>query len=343
MRGIAIIALALVCAPRQDGAAGGAPIGPDERQQAVRAVAATVEREYFDVRVGESAAARLRQAATDGRYDDAVTDSALAARLTADLAAETRDKHLAVTVVRPAATETRQSSDDESRATYVRHRNFGVHRVEILAGNVGYLELTSFFRPNEASDAIAAAMRLLRHADALILDLRENGGGSPDTVGLVAGYLLKSPGLPLFEIVSRAGDVQRYAAPTPAPEDADAKRPVFALTSGRTFSGGEGMAFLLQDRHRAEVIGERTAGAANPGRPYPAGTRFEVTVPNGRVRMAVSGRNWEGTGVTPDIPVRADDALRIAHLRALRMLVAQTAAGAWHDTLVREIAKLDVQ
>ena len=99
----------------------------------------------------------------------------------------------------------------------------------------------------------------------------------------------------------RDGDPVAYTTPSPGVLGRDEQRLVFVLTAKTTFSAGEGFAFLLQERARAVVIGERTAGAANPGRSYPVNERFEVTVPNGRVRGAVSGGNWEGSGVTPDV------------------------------------------
>jgi C-terminal processing protease CtpA/Prc len=124
--------------------------------------------------------------------------------------------------------------------------------------------------------------------------------------------------------------------------DRDARRPLYVLTAARTFSAGEGAAYLLQERRRAEIVGEQTAGAANPGRPYPVNNRFEVTVPNGRVRSAVNGSNWEGRGVMPDIAVPESDALRTAHLRALRRLAA-AAAGDWRRILEDAIETLEAQ
>jgi C-terminal processing protease CtpA/Prc len=112
---------------------------------------------------------------------------------------------------------------------------------------------------------------------------------------------------------------------------------MYVLTSARTFSAGEGIAFLLQERKRAEVIGETTAGAANPGRPYRVNDHFEVTVPNGKLRTAVGGTNWEGTGVVPEAKVAAAEALRTAHLRALGRLIQQTKAGTWRDDLQRQL------
>src|SRR5258708_15641373 len=166
-------------------------------------------------------------------------------------------------------------------------------------------------------------------ADALILDLRGNGGGSPETVALVASYLFDTLELPLFEIVPRSADGgQTYRTEAGSLPDRDGRRPLYTLTSERTFSGGEGLAFILQERKRAEVVGETTAGAANPGRPYPLNARFAATVPNGKVQSAIRRANWEGTGVTPDVKTPATDALRVAQLRARRRLLECTAPGA---------------
>jgi hypothetical protein len=151
----------------------------------------------------------------------------------------------------------------------------------------------------EHREALAAAMTILQPASALILDMRNNGGGSPGTVALLMSYLFEEPGTPLFEIIPRNGAREIYATVTDPLPWRDGKRPVFVLTSKNSFSGGEGLAFLLQDLKRAIVVGEPTAGAANPGRPYPVNEQFEVTVPNGLLLSVVSRRNWEGNGVLP--------------------------------------------
>ena len=217
-------------------------------------------------------ACRRIASATAGRRrvrEYQTTADGLAAQLTRDLGAESHDKHLAVAAVRqPASTAPRPP--EASRADGVRRTNAGVQRVEILAGNVGYLNLSYFWRLEEAREVLADAMRLLRRADALIIDMRQNGGGSPATLALVVGYLLDQDGVPLFDITFRSGDREAYATPSPAPAERDGRRPVFVLTSRRTFSAGEGFAFLLQERGRVVVVGERTAGAANPApQPHP--------------------------------------------------------------------------
>ena len=290
----------------------------------VRALGEVLKREYIDIDVAARADAALQRGLADGRYAAAATPETLAPLLNRDLQDATHDKHIFVEVVPPAVRPAPASPSADAkaaRAEAVRRSNAGVRRVEILRGNVGYLDLSNFFRPEEARDTIATAMRLLGKADALIIDMRRNGGGSPGTVVFLLGYLIDAPGAALFEIVHRPPEPpDRYALDETLPAERDGKRPIAVLTSAQTFSGGEGLAFLLQERRRAEIVGEVTAGAANPGTTYPVNDRFRVNVPNGRIRSAIGGGNWEGAGVTPDVKVPAAEALQTAHDRLLRAL-----------------------
>ena len=318
-----------------------APLPPGTGREVVGRLAPLLQREYIFPDLADQAATRLQQRLDEGRYAAATSRESLARLLTEDLFAVTRDRHLVVNVVDVVPQSPAAAAPAESRELDARRTNFGVRQAGILPGNVGYLDLTFFFRPEEARDALASAMGVVRNSDALILDLRENGGGSPGTVALLLSYLFDAPALPLFRILHRApAAVDAYATASPGVEGRNGSRPVWVLTSTRTFSAGEGVAFLLQERRRAEVIGERTGGAANPGRPYPIDDHFSVTVPNGRVESAVERGNWEGTGVTPDVPIAAADALQAAHVRALRTLRDQQAPGAWRDHLEQELQRL---
>ena len=323
-----VLALALVwlgSQPFDQRASGGAAAGfsGDTVRATVMEVAATISREYMDPVIGERVAGALRRRLAEDQYRGVMTPDALATRLTQDLLTDSQDKHLAVAAVRESPSTTPAPPTVDARQQGVRRTNAGVQRVEILSGNVGYLNLTAFWRIEEARETIADAMRLLKRTDALIIDLRQNSGGSPETVAFLAGYLFDRAELPLFQIVPRSGSAVSYATPAPAPAERDERRPVYVLTSARTFSAGEGFAFLVQERGRAEVIGERTAGAANPGQPYRVNAWFEVTVPNGQVRTAVSGRNWEGAGVKPDLEAPAADALTVAHDRVRKRLAGR--------------------
>ncbi len=287
-----------------------------ETRSAVKAVADVFAREYFDIPLSISIPEELRRRAASGRYTG-FTAETLARRLTTDFFELTKDRHIAVALARRGGGSAGSAPERRDVPT-----SAGFRRTEIIAGNIGVLDMAFFMRPVEHRDALAAAMRTLQPADALILDMRENGGGSPGTVALLISYLLDVPSQPLFEIVGRDGSRQMYRTEASLLPARNAARPVFVLTSRRSFSGGEGLAFLLQDLNRATVIGEVTAGAANPGRPYPAGELFDITVPNGQLLTATSKRNWEGRGVNPDILVPAADAFRVAYLRAIDDLLA---------------------
>lgn len=340
-RSLVLAGLVLACiAPT---AAPQSPLSPELIRSTVESLADLVHKEYMDADVAARVHDLLRRSSEEGRYASETAPEALAASLTKDLVAATSDRHLVVAVVpqQPAAPASPQRRD--SRADAVRRTNGGIQRLEVLPGNVGYLNVTAFWRPEEAADAIATAMRALRNADALIVDMRANSGGSPETVALLASYFFDMPALPLFDIVHRQGPPTRYATAEPALAERDQRRPVYVLTSPRSFSAGEGFAFLLQERRRAEVVGTVTAGAANPGQPYRINDRFEVTIPNGLVRTAIRGRNWEGSGVKPDVAASDADALRVAHARALRRLIDATRPGDWRDVLQQELRRTDAQ
>ena len=280
----------------------------------VEAVGAVIAREYFAADVGERVQNALRQRHAAGRYDRETTPDALATALTRDLLELTSDKHLAVMVSVQSAQAQRPTASPRPRCS----RPCGFAPVEILPGNIGYVNVTFFFRPEEARESLAEAMHMVRDAAALIFDMRRNGGGSPGTVALLASYLFVGTDIPLFEIVDRSGDIARYSTEAVTLPDRNGTRPVYVLTSARTFSAGEGLPFLLQELERAIVIGETTAGAANAGARYRINDHFEAQVSNSTVRTVKTGRNWEGRGVTPDIAVASEDALRVAVDRARR-------------------------
>jgi C-terminal processing protease CtpA/Prc len=299
-----------------------------------------IRREYVDADVASRVETYLRKRLAEGRYQ-LPTGDALAQVLTQDLFDASHDKHLFVTVSTDAANATAVIPQEPPRKETARFSNFGIQRVEILSGNIGYLNLTSFYRLEEARESFVSAMQVLAHADALVLDLRGNKGGSPDMAVFVASFMLDKPGIPLFSVMPRSGgEPMRFVTVQTPPPGSNADRILYILTSQTTWSAGEGLAFLLQERHRAEIIGETTAGAANPGRPYRVNALFEVNVPNGRVTSAVLGRNWEGVGVVPDVPASATDALDVAHARALRRLLDLTPKGWQHDELERELQAL---
>jgi C-terminal processing protease CtpA/Prc len=276
-----------------------------------------------------------------GRYRALATASALTDSLTADLRRATGDAHLqAVYSVRELASPpgAGTSAEDVARdREAAQWRNFGFLEVERLDGNVGYLELGRFDDPALAGGTLAAAMEFLAGTDALIVDLRNNGGGSAEMEALVASYFLPDATL-LATLHHRdpADDAQLWTLPHVAgPRYLD--RPVYLLVSRRTFSAAEGLAYDLRARGRATVVGEQTRGGANPGGWEMIGGHFGVFVPTARVENAVTHGSWEGTGIRPDLAVPAAEAKKAAHRAALERLVADHAgaprAPRWREAL----------
>jgi C-terminal processing protease CtpA/Prc len=200
--------------------------------------------------------------------------------------------------------------------------NFGIRRVERLDGNVGYIDLRRVAMAANAGPAIAAAMELVAGTYALILDLRHNGGGSPDGVALWCSYLLTEEPTHLNDIFhADTGETRQFWALPYVPGTRYVDRPVYVLTGRHTFSGGEELCYNLQALGRAELIGETTGGGAHPTRGYPISRAVMIGIPFARSVNPVTGTNWEGTGVTPDVAVPEDEAYDVAYAKALRHVV----------------------
>jgi retinol-binding protein 3 len=201
---------------------------------------------------------------------------------------------------------------------WARQINYGFERVERLAGNIGYLDLRQFGPPPLIGDAAAAAMTFLANASAVIIDLRQNGGGSPDAVALLASYFFDGPPVRLNDIYDRPTNETRQFRTLPyVPGKRLADKDLYILTSARTFSAAEDFTYALKNLKRATIVGEVTGGGAHPVAPHRLGDHFMIGVPSGRSISSITNTDWEGIGVEPDIKVPAAKALATAHLKAL--------------------------
>src|SRR6202043_391552 len=183
---------------------------------------------------------------------------------------------------------------------------------EILPNNIWYIKFDGFMDASFCGPTVVAAMGFVAHTDAIIFDLRQNGGGQPAMVTLIASYLFDKP-THLIDIYNRKEDstTQNWTS-SYLPGPRLAKIPVFVLTSKGTFSGAEEFAFDLKNQKRATIVGETTGGGAHPVSGHPVGDYFMVAVPFAKSLDPVTKTNWEGTGVEPDIKVATDDALATA-------------------------------
>ncbi len=197
--------------------------------------------------------------------------------------------------------------------------NYGIFKVERLDGDIGYIDLRAVAPPDDAARAIAAAMELVSGTAALIIDLRHNGGGAPAGVVFWLSYLFPDDQTHLNDIFDAgSGETRQFWTLASVPGHRYLDRPVYLLTSERTFSGGEDFAYSLQAQGRAELIGETTGGGAHPTQRVPISATLVLAVPNARSVNPVTGTNWEGTGVVPDVAVPAEQAFDVAYGRALR-------------------------
>lgn len=219
----------------------------------------------------------------------------------------------------PSAAEIKQYEQ------HVKFSNAAFERVERLPGNVGYISFRGFEEPADMARPLSAAMKFLENSDAMIVDLRQNGGGDPAGVQLFCSYFFTAKPVHLNNIWYRKGDkVEKTESWTLKTIDGPRfpEIPLYVLTGKRTGSGAEECAYNFQQLHRATLIGESTWGGANPGGVVRLGDHFGCFIPSGRAENPYTKTNWEGTGVLPDVKVESPTALKEAHILALKKLLA---------------------
>lgn len=257
----------------------------------------------------------LRTHQQKGDYDSITDAEAFANLLTKDLRDVSHDKHLAVNVsIRPLPKEEpKPDAEAEARMrTQLERSNCFFQKVERLQPNIGYLKFDAFANPGICGPTVTAAFNFLGNVDALIIDLRENGGGDPRMVAYVSSYLFDQS-THLNDLYNRKEDstTQFWTEPY-VPGKKLAGKPVFLLTAKRTFSGAEEFSYNLKNLKRATIIGETTGGGAHPVSGHRIDDHFIMGVPFARAINPISKTNWEGTGVEPDVKVPAAEALDVA-------------------------------
>ena len=252
-----------------------------------------------------------------GDYDAITDGKVLATKLTDDFQAISHDKHLHVNysaVKMPERPDDAKPSPDDIAREHkdMEQMNCGFEKVEHLSGNVGYVKFDFFADPDVCGPTAVAAMNFLANVDAIIFDLRENGGGDPKMVAFISTYLFDEP-THLNDLWERKGDVTHQYWTLPyVPGKRLGGKPVYVLTSHDTFSGGEEFCYNLKNLKRATLIGETTGGGAHPVSGHRIDDHFMIGVPFARAINPISKTNWEGTGVEPDVKAPAADALTTA-------------------------------
>ena len=314
------------------------PLGPNITAAALRLDAATQARTlatvaalldtfYVSPDVATRAADVLRARGARGAYREYANGVSFAMRLDDDMAELTRDKHLHVLYsVRPlppdastaikGTSSTRSPDDARREQARMDGMNCGFTKVEVLAGNVGYVKYDLFADPEVCRATASAAMTFVAGTRALILDLRDNGGGEPAMVSYIASYLFDARTHLNDLWTRRTGTTKEFWTRDSVPgRRFGGAKPVYVLTSSRTFSGGEEFTYDLQQLKRATIVGETTGGGAHPMSSHRINEHFMITVPLARPVNPVTHTNWEGVGVKPDVKVPAGNALATAQQR----------------------------
>jgi hypothetical protein len=293
------------------------------RAAVIEKVIEQLNKYYIDPAVALRMEERLNKNLREGVYDEMSDQRAFLSRLTGDLRAVSHDLHLGVWPIELAlyAPEDAPAEEKARLKALSRYNNNGMPRMTRLHGNIGYLEISYFEELDPGAETAVAAMNWLANSDALIIDLRRNGGGS-DVAALVISYLFRQPvhTIDIYSKVDRTTRQQWTMPYVPGPRLADI--PVYVLVSRRSASAAEGLSYALKNLGRGMVVGEITRGAANPIEEF-SFPELDIclAVSAYRVSSPLTGTCWEGVGVTPDIAVPAEKALETACVEALKTLL----------------------
>ena len=301
----------------------------DLRFEVIHRLSEKLRANYIFPDFAEQICDRLQKHLVAGDYEDIAEGDLFALALTIQLQEVNRDEHLWVRWHAESLPDDEgqlrlNREWQEQQKNKARLDNYGLYKVERLPGNVGYLDIHYFHRPAWGSETASAAMNFIANTDALIVDLRNCSGGYPDMVVLIASYLFGEQPRHLDSIYWRDENVtQEYWTTPNLPGRRYGAKPVFVLISQITFSAGEQFASILHNQKRATLLGEKTDGGAHPGVSYRLTPHFEAFIPIGLPIDPITGLNWEGTGVTPDISASGDRSFEVAYRMALESILAK--------------------
>jgi len=302
----------------------------DEKKAVVEAVVTVLQKQYVFPETAKKMGELIRKNLRAGKYQLLEEPRAFALKLTEDLRSISHDRHLAVRyaperiIEMKTPDEAKKKAAQEHQQKLDRIDNYGFKEARILDGNVGYLKFNYFSAAQEAFQIAVGAMAFLANCDALIVDLRENGGGNPEMIQLLSSYFFAGEPRHLNSFYYRLDEkTEQYWTLPYVPGSKLAETDLYILTSSYTFSGAEEFTYNLKNMKRAIVVGETTGGGAHPVKMEILNDDFIISIPFARAVNPISKTNWEGAGIEPDVKVTADGALNKAQAMALEKLAAK--------------------
>jgi hypothetical protein len=297
-----------------------------QKRETVDGILKVLQARYIFPGIADSMQNFVQNNLKSGKYDSITTGSDFAFRLTRDLQQISKDLHLKVEF-----TESKLEKDNEdageniSKEAWMKQilteNNYGIKSKKILDGNIGYIEIPMFGPLELCADTLISAIQYITGTDALILDLRScRGSLDENTIPFLCSYFFAEP-THLFDFYTRETNItKQFWTYAWIPGKRYIDKPIYVITSSRTFSGGEELAYDLKYANRAVVVGEVTRGGANPTDLEIINPNFRMSVPYMRSVNPVTQTNWEATGVQPNVEVKSNIALYTAHINALTAL-----------------------
>lgn len=282
------------------------------RTAVLDSVRSVLRRTYVDADTAALIAAHLTRRQRAGAYDSLTDRRRLAHAITSDVRSINGDKHLMLLDGPPGAAPM-MGPPDENFERMVKAANYGLRKVEVLDGNIGYLEVAGFMDGPGAYDAIADALRFLARTNAVIIDVRRNGGGSGQMSHMLFSHFLDAAPRPTIRVRDRRDNTDTtLQSVTAVTGPRRTTVPLYVLTSSYSASAAEEFAFVLQHTGRATIVGARTAGAGHMNEFVDVGNGFHLSVSTTRVSHPATGAEWERVGVTPQVLVESPNALEKA-------------------------------
>ncbi len=306
------------------------PIDTVTKTQIINDLTKELNDSYIFGDVAKNMESKVKQNLQNKAYDSITSSRQFAQKLTEDLQSVSKDKHLSVKfsygkIPVPQAGKASSKEEIENKLRSMRQVNYGFEKIERLPGNVGYIDLRGFSNPETGLETVAAAMNFVNNTDALIFDLRQNGGGDPGMVALICSYLFGEKLVHLNTFYNRKKDsTEEFWTKASVAGKRYGDKDIYVLTSNKTFSAAEEFSYNLKNLKRATIVGETTGGGAHPGGMFRINDHFSAFVPTGRAINPITKTNWEGTGVEPDVKVLKELALKTAHAMALNKIAEKT-------------------
>ncbi|NUY81237.1 hypothetical protein HUK80_10050 [Flavobacterium sp. MAH-1] len=347
MKRIILTGIAMLCL----GVTAQTPITESDKKETLAKLGRTLNEKYYSAELGKQLNTYLDKRTKSGAYDHILSGEHFASQLTSELQQQVNDKHIRVEyhpeTLPPDDRAEIMSIPESEKVGYgnmLRHINYGIRKVEVLRGNIGYIDFESFVDPEFASETYVGMMAYLSHTEALIIDLRQCGGSySPKAVPFLMSYFFNDP-VKLEETYWRKTNstTQAWTAAV-VPGQKYLNKPIYVLTSHATFSGAEAFVNGMKKYKRATIIGQPTGGGSHAGGIVRLSDHFQAYISVGKIiaNNEHDLSDWESQGITPDVVVNTKLALNLAQQLAMKNSIATTDEDVWRNALQQWIKEVE--